>query len=577
MENVKNVLSIDDDVLLLIISLLSHKDARAVACMSKYAYCLATPSTLHDASYPYNRRESETSRWEYILGDDKYLGVPRRRYLRALGVWTYPKDETEMASLLEALPSFSNLRSLHCGHSSRLIEQHPRFVEGIPNLVRLTEIELQEFFSTTLPSLSAVLAAPHLTNVTLSLPEDPEDNEYWDVSQGFALLTTLAALPSLSTLSLICPAIGIPPRSTTMRTIPMLSSLRHMFIKLLVSEASANIVAYCPNLITLELGCWETQGVYEMKEDHLAHLSLLTKDIWPSIHELDCSMPWSTSFTDCLGRARKVTIHDRHLDHHEDYLPILSKTLPSCLHLMYLKWGNLEWWPSMDQFETEHDLVKYAWKEVANTLPQLRSLVLGLYDTALNGDFMSMLLDALLPLPLTYLSLQFNAPYTPLMSKHTAMAHANEMRAAEVLRVDTLRALPDALLRALPHVRVFSLLGCKAILNFTDLRSGRSEPFWEDVKPDFDTAIQAQDAVDEEWGETSPQVDEHLRELRRRADETAGLRNERWWWVEGEGEERRAIEIWKEKGEWARDVIESVDFQPGDLTGMFSDSWRYDP
>ncbi|KAH9921191.1 uncharacterized protein BXZ73DRAFT_104479 [Epithele typhae] len=159
----------------------------------------------------------------------------------------------------------------------------------------------------------------------------------------------------------------------------------------------------------------------------------------------------------------------------------------------------------------------------------------------------------------------------------TTTADVTRRRAAEVRRVDILRALPDALARALPHVRVFSLGPCKAALNECDRLVGRSGEFWESLNPDFCAVIKAQDAVDEEWGEMSSQVDEHLRELRRRADETAGLRDERWWWVEGEGEERRSIEIWKEKGEWARDVIESVDFQPGDLTGMFSNSWRYDP
>ncbi|KAH9921173.1 uncharacterized protein BXZ73DRAFT_79955 [Epithele typhae] len=306
-----------------------------------------------------------------------------------------------------------------------------------------------------------------------------------------------------------------------MRTIPMLSSLRHMFIKLLVPEASANIVAYCPNLTTLELGCQiKVRKSVETEEDDPAHLSLLTKDAWPSIHELDCSRRWSTSFTDCLGRAGKVTIHDAHLDHHEHYLPILRKTRPFFLRLMNLRCNLLDPWPSMDQFETEQDLVKYAWKEVANTLPQLRSLVLGLYHFDLTVEFVNMLLDALRPLPLAHLSL--HAPEGPVVkvTYRIIMANENKRRTDEVRRVDTLRALPDILPRALPHLRVFSLLGCKTILKSTDRRGGRSVQLRESG---FYAAIEAQDAVDEEWGEMSSQVDEHLRELRQRADGRRGF------------------------------------------------------
>ncbi|KAH9910411.1 uncharacterized protein BXZ73DRAFT_109044 [Epithele typhae] len=573
-DRLKSMLSLNDDVLLLIVSFLSRKDALAVACTSKYAYCLATPSSLYDASYPYSMRDPEMSRWEYLLGYDKFLGVPRRRYVRGIAVSIWPEDENEMASLLEALPSFSNLQSLYCDYTSELIERHPRFVERIPNLVQLTEIGLYDLRPTILPNLASILASPHLTTVTIFFRKRPKADAHWNASQAFVLLSTLAALPSLCTLSLMSVAIPFPPRSTTMHTIPMISSLRHLTVIAIV-DTSANIAGYCPNLTTLEMGFW-IDGM-ALGYDQVAHLSVLTKDVWPSIRELDYSMPRPTSFTNHLGRASKVTIHYKRLDDYGDYLPILSKTRPSCLHLISLICDDLHSWPSMDQFETEQDLIKYAWKELANTLPQLRSLLLSLEYTALTEDFVTILLDALRPLPLTHFSLWAPARYTALTSEHTTTASTNKRRTTEVHRVDTLRALPDALTRALPHVRVFSLGPYKAALDECDRRAGRSERFWEFLNPDFWSAMQAQDAVDEEWGEMSSQVDEHLRELRRRAVETAGLRDERWWWVEREGEERRAIEIWKEKGEWARYVIESVDFQPGDLTGMFHNSWCYDP
>ncbi|KAH9921176.1 uncharacterized protein BXZ73DRAFT_104463 [Epithele typhae] len=510
---------------------------------------------------------SETSRWEYILGHDKYLGVPRRRYVRSLTVsCDLSENEYEIArSLVEVLPSFLNLRSLQCDYSSGLIEQYPRLVECIPNLVQLTEIELQEFFRATLPSLPAILAAPNLTTVTLWFAQDPEDVESWDVSQAFALLSTLAALPSLFALSLTCPDIDIPPRSTTMRIIPMLSSLRHMIIDNLICNATANIVAYCPNLTTLKID-WHVdyQEDSDQEDSDLAHLPPLTEDVWPSIHELDCCIPLPSSCTGRFGRASKVTMHYAHLYNHKHFLSILSETRPSCLRLI----------DTVYHFDSERGQINHAWKRLAKTLPQLRSLLLWLRDSSLTEDFVNVLLDVLRPLPLTHFSFRVNTPktYGPL-----SMAGVNRCRTQEVRRVDTLRALPDALPRALPHLRVFSLGPCKTVLREWDRRSGRPEEFWKYLKPDVCAAIQAQDAVDEEWGEMSAQVDEHLRELRRREDETAGLRNERWWWVEGEGEERRAIEIWKEKGEWARDVIEGEDFQPGDLTGMFRDSWRYEP
>ncbi|KAH9921189.1 uncharacterized protein BXZ73DRAFT_79966 [Epithele typhae] len=372
-DRLKSMLFLNDDVLLLLFSFLSRKDALAVACTSKHAYCLATPSTLRDASYPLYRDVSdERSRWEYILGHDKFLGVPRRRYIRTLSVRPYPKNGDEIASLVEALPSFSNLRTLRCDGIEELIERHPRLVECIP------------------------------------------------------------------------------PRST-MRTFPVLPSVRHMINDDFVSDASENIVAYCPNLITLQLRSVMNPGDYEPTDP-----SVLPEDAWPSLRKLDCDIPWSSSYTGRIGHASKVTFRHAHLYDYKYYLPILRKTQPSCLCLSDFRGEGMRL-VSHSEFEPRQDHTKYAWKELANTLPQLRSLEANLSYTTFDEDFVNMLLDTLRPLPLTHLSLHAPDGLGDSEYSTTTMADVNERRIAEVRRVDILRALPDALARALPHVWVFSL------------------------------------------------------------------------------------------------------------------------
>ncbi|KAH9921233.1 uncharacterized protein BXZ73DRAFT_104522 [Epithele typhae] len=114
----------------------------------------------------------------------------------------------------------------------------------------------------------------------------------------------------------------------------------------------------------------------------------------------------------------------------------------------------------------------------------------------------------------------------------------------ELERVQALDALPAKLLAALPKMRVIGIMGMAAL-------------------PDA-----AMDSTHFEW------ILEDLAEWRKEH----GERNTRWWRVDGEGAERKLVELWREYGEQAQRIIEDSErYRVADLDAIYLDKCRYDP
>ncbi|KAH9919747.1 uncharacterized protein BXZ73DRAFT_80266 [Epithele typhae] len=204
---------------------------------------------------------------------------------------------------------------------------------------------------------------------------------------------------------------------------------------------------------------------------------------------------------------------------------------------------------------------EHVWKSLYGAVPHLRSLEVTV-EKCIVHDYVDSLLHALQDWPLLHLTLHFPPP-THIWSAES-VAEADDRRAAELRRVEALLPLPLGSCGR-PSLRLLALRSCLPAFSGLDSPQARG----------LATEPAREDDVERRWDPTSEFVRPALRRLRELREEVP--RDERWWWVEGEGAARRPVEIWREDGERARDLIQRADFDAARTldAGMTSTTSRF--
>ncbi|KAH9921209.1 uncharacterized protein BXZ73DRAFT_104497 [Epithele typhae] len=358
------------------------------------------------------------------------------------------------------------------------------------------------------------------------------------------LLSTIEAFPKLSTLALNYFLPGPTPLDTTR---PSFSSILHITLRG-CSVTSTDLVYLCPNLESLNL------SLDHVDRSVAGHMD--PRPRWPKLSRLIVTVGhttrWGGGFT-TLGAAEVQTVLFKLLERRASPVPHLelageceltrdgvtavdtdaSRRLARLLAALQPRALTL---PVHAGFHIpDRRLDGRLWTEVARVLPRLRALTL----RRVGAD------DWELPdaLPAALAQLQLRCLFVDASPVDRSGSSRYSSPRMELERVRALDALPSKLLAALPKMRVLGITGTAAL-------------------PDavVDTS--------EKWGL------EDLRKWRK----GYGERNTRWWRVDGEGAERKLVELWREYGEQAQQLVENAEnYRVADLAEIYLDKCRYEP
>ncbi|KAH9919761.1 uncharacterized protein BXZ73DRAFT_80276 [Epithele typhae] len=542
-----SLLSLNDDVLFEIFSLLSGREALAVASTSKRAYRFAIYRVFASVEWTRESNENDGSSeadafWAYMRAPEPVSQIPRVRHLRHLVLGEFALDD--IPSLCAILFQAPNLRTIDLC----LLEHHlDDFIPALGALHLLEKACLSCIDPRTIPALPAMFSSSKLSSLTLNFGE-----YYWGLPKDdvdlTALVSFLASMPNIQTLSIdidnvlaVLPNTCRPPKSSRLS----LPSVRHLSL-LCEPQVLESIVPLCPNLVTLSLFlyCEDDRPVtfsiaaddrrpVVLKELKLSHVKIAEDTLrrMGHVHSLVVG-----------GLGRSLSSSEFH-----DLPPLLEAVQPFALHLLTPE-------PALTEPER-------TWRPLVDAARQLRSLevtVKGHASPANVHDYLDPLLAALQSSSLVHLTLDF-PPAFQAWRTAASMAAVDGLREAEVRRVDALLALPPALARAVPSLRLLALHSCRPeTTGFDNARERGERMGTRDFPPELAAELAWEDDVERLWGPTSVCVRPALRRLNELRKEVP--RDERWWWIEGEGATRTPVEIWREDGERGREIVRRADF-----------------
>ncbi|KAH9921232.1 uncharacterized protein BXZ73DRAFT_104521 [Epithele typhae] len=401
--------------------------------------------------------------------------------------------------------------------------------------------------------LSCHLVSPGVLSVVKCIPSrNLVLLDLWHEVQWFhdfsPLLSTLEAFSKLSTLVMNSFLPGQTDLDTAGTSLP---SIRHITLKD-ASVAATNILYLCPNIDTIDFSPNHEQQCMQGHTD--------IRPRWPKVSHLSVGIcratRWGGGVDARLSHADLQTALVELLERRASPVPHLelagggleltrdgvaavdaatSRWLARLLAALQPRALTLPVHAAGFNQSPHERLDGWLWIQVARVLPRLRALTLRRVgrDNWVPPDTPP---AALAELPLRCLFIDAS-PVLPSESRRLRSP------CVELERVRALDALPAKLLAALTEMRVLGITGTAAL-------------------PDA--------AVDtsEKWGLKD------LGEWRREH----GEHNTPWWRVDGEGAERKLVELWREYGERAQQLVENAEeYRVADLAEIYLDKCRYEP
>ncbi|KAH9919790.1 uncharacterized protein BXZ73DRAFT_104900 [Epithele typhae] len=567
-----SLLSLNDDVLFEIFSLLDSKEALAMAYASKRAYQLAIShvfTSLHWSRdmygfVPENDSSEAYAMWEYMRAPEALSQVPRVQHLHHFVTEFFQLVDVPL--LHQLLSHASNLRTIELWNFESFVEEDKESLTRAIGVMRyLKQARLVSIAFETIFLLPTMFSSSNIASLHLDLADSYDEPNH--TPELAALISVLGSLPSIHTFTVDFNRVPVLPNAfrTPDGSLP---SIHHLSL-ICSSAVAATFVTLCPNLLTLSLWLYGENPIFSLGDD----------DRWPTdLKELiiRSHAVVATDTTRRMGHVDSVSLgcDMASLSGPEvlDLLPLLEATRPFALKLQ------------MDPVLTEPE---HVWKSLSGAAPHLRSLevtaeMCNVRDYVVCPPVLHFrahanppaphdqdpLLPALHASSLAHLTLHF-PPAHPC-----SMAEVDYRRAAEVRRVEALLPLPQQLVAAAASLRLVALRCCRpGSRSFDNLQecADRVPTLFEH----FAAKHAREDEDERRWGSTSEFVRPALRKLRELREDVP--RDERWWWVEGEGAARRPVEIWREDGERARALIERADFDAArSLDGFYSSKCRYE-
>ncbi|KAH9939322.1 uncharacterized protein BXZ73DRAFT_99522 [Epithele typhae] len=529
---------LNDDIMYLIFP---YIDPFNLAMTSSHMYRLAFSSRFANVSIEVGRREEAQT--DFLLQRDPVLNTVRASNIRRI-VMMGPHNETTDFTT-HALPvlqhSAAKLHDLSVVTSYKNgFERDPRLLAAITTMPKLTSLCL--YLDPALFSHLSNFPSDTVIETLFLVFSGPDDSLHHVTFSTF--VTTLARFPRLRDLkvglldSLLDPVDPIaPPGLALLPSLASLSLINHSIVAL-------PLCPLCPRLSSL------------LCENGQLDLSALPSDLgpytgprWPPIRSLSLSLPrgapllshWFVAHRVASGSAGVARVHierwfadARTLDAVPNVVEM--RGLPQLLAEMKPIALVLDVVPSTAPAPTPALTTptlgpERTWQAIAAAPLRLRSLDLTIGGHAPPADHEpivpGVLCTALAGLPLVHLAIEERP--------HYARAGSPMSLAVELGRVRRLLGAPCALVDALPTVRVVQVRGaCPALP-----RRAKDQEVGEQ---DEAAALAALRGMEKE-------------DLRRR---------ERWWWAEdalgSAGGERAMVELWREDGERAREIVEGDDF-----------------
>lgn len=393
-----NLLSLDDDVLFIICSLLIRQDACSFSLVSQRARQVAFRRTLSSAqSYGFDQLPRLT---RYMLSSERGTDLQLARYLEELTIenstfqvredtkeilddrlfWLYRRrNDFSQANLLrDLLASAPNLRTLSFKRFQPCLEQCPSLGAAIISLRKLASLSLYTIDDNTLVFLKAMSTRVQIGTLTLAYGH-PGSN-YTIAEQSITLdplLDALRLFSHLNTLSLshFTPSHGI---ESLARFIPSsFPSIRHLRLSE-ASPAALDLVERCPNLTTLD---------FSLPRDNDDWTPRFGSQ-WPSLRQVTVRYPPDLNyFVNRLSTVDILQVSDHealrgppypnaifHDDSIMELLPHLFAINPISLYF------SLEYSPRGDAATVIVNTP--LWEQIAHSSPRLRSFELQLrWDT----------------------------------------------------------------------------------------------------------------------------------------------------------------------------------------------------
>ncbi|KAH9919774.1 uncharacterized protein BXZ73DRAFT_104883 [Epithele typhae] len=349
-----SLLSLNDDVLFEIFSLLNSREALAVSFTSKRAYRFAICRALASVYWTYKNDVDDGSEadafWEHMRVPEPVSQVPRIRHLRHLVLGDF--GEHDIPSLCAILLQASNLRTIEISLLEDFLDY---FIPALGALHLLEKACLLEIGPRTIPALPAMFSCSNLASLTLNFDTyylaPPAD----DVDLT-ALVSFLVSMPKIQTLSIdIDKALAVLPNTPSRLRLP---SVRHLSLWC-EPQVPESIVPLCPNLVTLSLFLY-----YE--DDRPVTFSIAADDRRPVVlKELNLShVKIAEDTLRRMGHVHSLVVGGlgRSLSSSEfhDLPPLLEAVQPFALHLLTPE-------PALTEPER-------TWRPLVSAARQLRSL-----------------------------------------------------------------------------------------------------------------------------------------------------------------------------------------------------------
>ncbi|KAH9919787.1 uncharacterized protein BXZ73DRAFT_104894 [Epithele typhae] len=543
-----SLLSLNDDVLIEIFSLLDCKEALATSYTSKHAYRLAISHAFTSlrwcsdkyGSVPETESSEPYAMWEYMRAPEPLSQVPRVQHLQHFTTQFF--QQVDVPPLQQLLSHASNLRTIELWHFEYFVkEDRESLSRAISAMHYLKRARLVSIAFETISLLPAMFSGSKIASLDLHLAYSYNDPDH--TPKLAALISVLGSLPSIHTFTIDFNRVSVLS-NTLGRTNRNLPSIHHLSL-VCSSEVATSFVTLCPNLLTLSLRLHGKNPI----------LSVGVGDRWPAgLKELSiqshCVVTKDTARR--IGHVDHVSLVDD-LESPPggpgvlDFLPLLEAIRPFALTLQ------------MRPVLTEQE---HVWKSLCIAAPHLRSLKVKAGGCNVR-DYVDSMLPALKSSSLFHLSLHFPPPTHLLFTP--SKTEVDDRRATEACRVEALLSPPPRLVAVAPSLRLIALRSC------LPRTSGSNE--FDNLQARAELA--REDENEQWWGRTSEFVRPALGRLRELRKEVP--RDDRWWWVEGEGAARRPVEIWREDGERARALIERADFDAArSFDGFYSAKCRYE-
>ncbi len=385
------LLSLNDDVLFLVFSLLHGQDALHTCMTCKRAYYLAIPQVASSVQcwYPVRLRQL----CNYYLSSDPFTGAPRARYLENLTIHAttfeperHVADSQDLNSdhvddldlefvgtdfaqahlLGDLLVAAQSIRELSLDRFHPLVRNQPKIPLALSTMNQLVHVRLAMIGDGTLDALQ------HLRNpkrLTLSY-HTPYDDPLDEPKTLPPLLAALASFTNLHTLKLWN---FTPPHPDDAVALPLLPSVRYLRL----SESSVpalDMVQLCPNLCTLVFSVDSDEGdvvaSYGPRWRPLRRLMLASPEVAVCVVD-------RLSTVHLLQVSGTLWIKDNSPPEDGDalsqFLELLRVASPVGLYASM--------WLDVDGFSSPF------WKDVQSCAPRLRSLELQLhYSVVLGGE-----------------------------------------------------------------------------------------------------------------------------------------------------------------------------------------------